>query len=418
MLIREQKALMRILFITQFYPPEMGAAAARIAGLAKNLAKLGHGITVLTGFPNYPSGIIHKEYQLKLFLTKIVDGISLNRVWVFASPLRKFLTRLLNYFSLVFTSILFEIFNTKDYEVVIVSSPPLFLGISGYAISRLKGSKFVLDIRDIWPKIGVDTGELRKDSLPIKIAEWLEYFLYQNADLITVVTERKSIYLQELGIPVSKISVIPNGVDREYLETEADKTVVEENFNDNCFSVLYAGLLGIAQGVDVIIKAANILKEQHDIKFFIIGDGVEKKYLIELVEDNGLENVTFIENQPKEKIATFLKNCDVSVIPLKKADFSDSVPSKLLESMAFGCPVILSASGESASIVESSEGGLVVKPGDEKELANAILKLKRDSDLRDKFAKNGELFIKNNFMRDKIVEEFEKVLMCKQENII
>lgn len=402
---------MKILFITQFYPPEMGAAASRISGLARNLKKFGHDVTVLTGFPNYPSGIIDRKYRYKFFTQEEDEGVIVNRVRVYASPLRKFYTRLLNYFSLVFTSILFEVFDKKEYDIAITSSPPLFLGIAGYVISRLKGTRNVLDVRDIWPKIGVDTGELDKDSFFIKVAEKLEDFLYLNADLITAVTELKYSYLVNKGIHESKVKVISNGVDREFLRVEDDSTVEAEYFKTEMFTVLYAGLMGIAQGVEIIIEAANLLKEREDIRFFIIGEGVDKDRLIRTAADYGLKNVKFIENQPKERIATFLKKSDVSVIPLKKASFSDSVPSKLLESMAFGCTVILSASGESATIVQKSGAGLVVEPGDFKELSIAIAKLKDDPGLSKQFSENGKRFVEENFMRDNIAEKLEKVLV-------
>lgn len=402
---------MKILFITQFFPPETGAAASRISGLARNLKLAGHEVTVLTGFPNYPSGVIDKRYRSKPFICREQEGVKINRVWIFASHRRRFFTRLLNYFSLVITSILFELFDRKDYDVVIASSPPLFLGISGYVISRIKRARFTLDIRDIWPKIGIDTGELNRDSLIIKIAERLEDFLYNKSNLITVVTESKFRYLQEKGIPKSKVKVAPNGVDREFLGVKPDPEIKSRYFKNNVFTVLYAGLIGIAQGVEVIIKAANILKERRDIRFYIIGDGVEKESLVRLAETLNLQNVTFIENQPKEKIATFLKNSDITIIPLKRASFADSVPSKLLESMAFGCPVILSASGESATIVERSESGLVTEPGNAEELAAAVLKLESNVGLRKQFSKNGKQFIEKNFMRDKIAEEFEKLFV-------
>lgn len=402
---------MKILFLTQFFPPETGAASSRISGLAKNLNKLGHKITVLTGLPNYPSGIINERYHGKLSCREDIEGVLINRVWVYASPLRSFFTRLLNYFSLVITSILFELFDKEDYDVLVASSPPLFLGISGYVIARLKRARFVLDIRDIWPKIGVDTGELDKDSIFIRIAEGLETFLYNKSDLITVVTEYKLRYLKEKGLCESKVKVIPNGVDREFLEVKADQEVKARYYSDNgIFIVLYAGLLGIAQGVGVIIEAADLLKDRHEIRFYIIGEGVEKGSLVRRAKALGLQNVIFIDTQPKETIASFLRYSDVSIIPLKKASFSDSVPSKLLESMAFGSPVILSASGEAAMIVKRSGGGLVTRPGDHVELADAVSRLYNDPELRIQLGKNGMRFIEENFIRDKIAKEFENAL--------
>lgn len=401
---------LKILFISQFFPPEMGAAASRIAGLSENLRRLGHDVTVLTGFPNYPSGVIGAEYRRKLFVSDGYEGVRVNRVWVFASPGRRFITRLLNYFSLVATSILFGMFDGKRYDVVVASSPPLFLGIAGYIISKTKGAGFVLDIRDIWPKIGVDTGELDKESSCIKLAEGLEDFLYKSADLVTVVTEGKAEYLHGKSIAGPKVKIVPNGVDREFLDVKTDQEIISRSFSGKSFTVLYAGLIGIAQGVDVMVKAAHILKERSDIRFYIVGDGVEKESIVELAQSLDLKTVAFVESQPKEKIATFLRGADVTVIPLKRASFADSVPSKLLESMAFGCPVILSASGESAAIVERSGGGVVTAPGDPAGVAAAILRLKDDDGLRRQCGVDGQQFVEKYFMRDNISRDFGESL--------
>lgn len=401
---------MKILFITQFYPPELGAAASRISGLARNLKRLGHDVTVLTGFPNYPSGIIHQKYRKKFVVYEEQVGVQIKRVWVYSSPKRKFYTRLLNYFSLVFTSILFEFYDRDEYDVAIASSPPLFLGIAGYVVSRIKRARFTLDVRDLWPKIGVDMGELKKDALFVRLAERLEKFLYYRADIITVTTNLKRKYIIENGIIDSKVTVIPNGVDREYLDLKTDVNVKEHFFNNHTFVVLYAGLIGIAQGVEVIIYAANLLKDRDDIKFYIIGEGVEKEKIIKLVNNLKLQNVIFVESLPKENIATFLRNADVTVIPLKKASFSDAVPSKLLESLAFNCPVVLSASGESETIVEKSGGGLITEPGNAEELSQSILKLYNDIELKMRFKTNNTDYIEINFMREKIAQQLATTL--------
>ena len=398
----------------------MGAAAARIAGLAKNLKSFGHEVTVLTGFPNYPSGKIDKKYKYKLFSCgKEIDGVNIKRVWVFASPKRKFYTRLINYFSLIFTSTMFELFDKEKHDVVFVTSPPLFLGIAGYFISKIKKAQFVFDIRDLWPKFGVDSGNLTKNTIYVKLAERLEDFLYKKAKIITVTTNGKFEYLNESkGISGIKIKILPNGVDKEFLNLETDNEIKTKFFNNGAFTVLYAGLIGIAQGVDVIVKAANILKEKRDINFYIVGEGVEKCPIQDLAKELNLKNIFFVNNLPKEKIATFLRNSDATVIPLKKASFTESVPSKLLESLAFKCPVILSASGESASIVEQSNGGLITTPGDEEELAVAIRKLYDDRGLTIQFRTNETKFIENNFMRDKIAKDLEGILMgLKMHNI-
>ena len=402
---------MKILFITQFYPPEMGAAATRIAGLARNLKSFGHEVTVLTGFPNYPSGEIGKKYRYKFFsCSSEIDGVNIKRVWVFASPKRKFYTRLINYFSLIFTATLFELFDKSKYDVVFTTSPPLFLGIAGYLISKIKKAVFVFDIRDLWPKFGVDSGNLAKNTIYVRLAERLEDFLYKKAEVITVTTNGKYEYLNEVkGIAGTKIKVLPNGVDKEFLDLKTDNDIKTKFFNNGTFTVLYAGLIGIAQGVDVIVKAANILKEKRDIKFYIVGEGVEKCPIQELAKELGLESIFFVKNLPKEKIATFLRNADLTIIPLKKASFTESVPSKLLESLAFKCPVILSASGESTTIVEQANGGIITSPGNEEELAVAILKLYENLGLKMQFRTNKTKYIENNFMRDKIAKDLEEI---------
>ncbi len=402
---------MRILFLTHFFVPEIGAAAKRIFGLANNLSDLGHEVGVVSGFPNYPSGIKHESYKGKLYMEELIGKIKVYRYYVFSSPKKNALTRLLNYVSFMLSSSFFA-FNDKKYDLIIVSSPPVFIGISGYIISRLKKIPLVFDVRDIWPDIASEMGEMSDSSFTFKVLNNLSRFLYAKARLITVVTKGKKEKLILKGISPDKVEVISNGFDREFLDLPTDVNLVQRYRLEENFTLIYTGVVGLAQGLDIIIDTATKLKEYEKIHFLIIGDGFEKKALEKKAEILGLNSIKFIGAQPYEKILTFLKYAGASIVPLKNKNLKDSVPTKMLEALGGGCPVLLSADGESAEILRESRGGIVVDPGDSEALKEAILYLYNNPDVAKEMSSKGMLYVLNNFTRDRIAQSLSEVLEC------
>ncbi|WP_179133951.1 glycosyltransferase family 4 protein [Halobacillus massiliensis] len=400
---------MRILFFTHYYEPEVGPATKRIAGLAKNLQELGHEVEIVTGFPNYPSGIKTEEYKRKFYMKEIIGGIKIHRYFIYSSPKKTSFVRLLNYFSLMFSSLLF-MFTKGKYDYIIGTSPPLFTALSGYIVSKVKKSKFVFDVRDIWPDIALEMEELDDDSLIFKIMNRISNFLYLKSDLVTVVTNNKELKILSKGIPGEKVRVISNGFDSDVLTQEENLDLVKNYQIKEKFTLIYAGIIGLAQGLEIIVEAAKKLEKNKDIQFLVIGDGFKRKDLEKSCEALGLNNIHFVGVQLHSSVISVLKNASASIVPLKNDKLQDSVPTKLLESLGVGCPVILSAEGEAKSIIEKSKGGLTIKAGDHTALVDAINKIYKDKQLRMDMGENGRRYVNNNFSRFKIANKLSEDL--------
>ena len=402
----------RIVFLAHFYPPEMGGAAARLHGLARWLAEYGHDVTVITGFPNYPSGVIPDKYRGAFLRREEMDGVRVIRTLVYASPRRGSIRRLANYFSFVFTSLFVGLFLRRRPDVVVASCPPLFIGISGWLIALVRRSKFVFDLRDLWPDVAVEAGEFKRDSLITRLGFWLAKFLYNRAHHITPVTENKTQRLVEKGISEKKITVVANGVDLDLIPTLDQRESLRTELGlDGKFVVAYAGLIGIAQKVEMIIGTAQKVRDQSDIHFLIVGDGVRRNKLEELVREHQLDNVTLLPRQPKERISHLLSAADVAFVPLASSGLQDAIPSKLLEAWAHRRPVILVAGGEAAEIATSCEGAIVVAPEDPASITNAVTRFRDDPLMRDRYAENGYDYVAANLTRAQLARQMESVLL-------
>lgn len=410
---------MKILCVTHYFPPETGAPAARMYGLMANLSRLGHDVTVVTGYPNYPTGKVFEPYRVRIRSFEQMGNLKVIRTYMWISTNLGTASRLANQLSFMLSSSLVSILNLQRYDVVLVSSPPLFLGLSGYLISRLKRCPFVFDVRDIWPEMAVLIGELKPNSLANRLAEKVEAFLYRKAKCVTVVTRQKVEKLVGKGVPREKISVIPNGVDEEFINAPIDAGLRSRIGLDNRFVVVYAGLVGKFQGVDVLVSAAAILKKETDIRFLVIGEGVEKAELMSMASALGLRNIEFLPGVSKQEVRSYLALADVAIIPLRNNQLIDSVPSKLYEYMGIGCPVILCASGESRDILLEAKAGLVVPPGDAEALASAIMEMKHRDEFRQACRTNGREYIASRYLRGAIARKLEEVLLsavsCKRD---
>lgn len=400
----------RILFLSHFYPPEMGGAASRISGLAKWLVKFGHDITIITGYPNYPTGKIYPEYRNKKNKIEFIDGVKILRSKVLPVSYQSVLVRLLNYFTLFFTALWNGIRKRNNFDIIIASSPPLTIGILGLILSKIYKIPWIFDIRDIWPDVAVEAGMLKENGRIHKLSKKLADYLYKQATHITPVTERKLTKIEKIGIPISKISIVSNGVDFDLISEMQRKDWRGEHGLENKFILSYAGLIGIAQGVNVIIETAIRFKKENYIHFLIVGEGVEKQKLQNRVKSLKLNNITFLPNQPKEVIPSLLSTSDIALIPLVSDKLLDAVPSKLLEAWACKLPVILIAGGEAADIVSKAQGGLIVNSNDVDGIMTAIIKLKNSPELMKKYAENGFEYVSKHFDRESLARAMEKVI--------
>ena len=401
----------RILFLSHFYPPEMGGAAARISGLAKWLVKFGHEVTVITGYPNYPTGKIYPDYKNKKINTEFIDGVQIIRSRVLPVSYQSILVRLLNYFTLFFTALGIGIRKRNNFDIIIASSPPLTIGILGLILSKIYKVPWILDIRDIWPDVAVEAGMLKENGIVDRLSKKLANYLYNHATHLTPVTKSKSTKIERVGIPHNRISIVSNGVDFDLIYDAKQMDWRSELGIENKFILAYAGLIGIAQGVNVIIETAIQLKEENDIHFLIVGEGVEKQKLQDYAKSLRLNNITFLPSLLKESVPSLLTTSDIALIPLVSDKLQDAVPSKLLEAWACKLPVILIAGGEAADIVNKANGGIVVNSNDIAGIMTAIIKLKDSPKLVNQYSENGFDYVSINYDRESLATKMEKVIL-------
>lgn len=406
---------MRILFLTQYYPPEIGAAQNRLSDLARRLTKSGHNVTVLTALPSYPKGEIYEGYRGRLKMTDEHDGIRVLRTWVYATKKKSFIPRILNYLSFALLSVIVGSLTAGNADAVIVESPPLFLGFSGYFLSKLKRAKFVLNVSDLWPESAVVLNVLHDRRL-IRWATRGEEWLYRQASLVTGQTQGivDSIRRRCANKPVH---LLTNGVAPEFLERVAQARVSRQFLRDKFgfgqkFIVAYTGVHGLAQGLETLLRSADLLSEQIEIQFCFFGDGPEKSHLQSVAAERGLGNVHFYSSLKASEMAELLASIDVSVVLLKRNDlFKGALPSKLFEALGAGVPVVAALDGEAKELVERSRGGLFVEPENPEDMADKLLKLYRDAEVCRCLGENGKAYVGAHYDRKEIAKCFERLIV-------
>ncbi len=405
---------MKILLCTQYFLPETNAPAARWGYFVKYLANQGHEITVLTSFPNHPLGTIFPGYKNQWRLEENMEGMKIIRTWTFISASKKFLPRFLNYFSFIFSSFFVGLF-LNDFDIMIASSPPLSVAILGRWLSQIKKIPLVLDIRDLWPEAIITTGYLSSKNWFYKLLENEEKKCYQKAKKILV--NSMAIY-QELiknkGVIQEKIVFIPNGADLEFFKpiNEEEKQKAKKDFNlENKFVVLYTGLLGFAQAPEVLVDAAEILKDNKDIIFIVAGAGPLEADLKFKIENLKLSNIVLLGQKPKAEMPKLIAMADVGLIPYKnKETYYKNIPSKMFDYLAGGIPVIINLDGEAARIIKEAQAGLVVKADDAKALSKGILELYANKTLREVMGRKGREYAEKNFDKKIAAQNLETIL--------
>ena len=402
---------MKIVFLTQYFPPEIGAPQARLFELARGLKNKGHEITILTAFPNYPGGKILAGYKLRPVMEENIDGLRVIRSWIYPSHSKSLIKRLANYFSFLVSSMFFGLFKLGRHDILLCETPPLFLGISAFVLSRLKGSKMYLYVSDLWPDSAVDLGMLKNKTL-IKMSKWLELFLYRRSSKVIVVTEGIKRIIEANTFMKDKVFTVTNGVDME-LFTPGDKLGARKTLGlpQDSFIIMYSGNHGIAQNLFTVLKCAKKMEKKQEYLFVFAGDGVEKPLLMDWKDREKLANVIFLKSFSKKQMPLVLSAADAAVIPLKDIKlFEKALPSKMFEMMAMGIPVILGVKGEAAEVIKTADCGINIPPEDENSMEKAILELYNSKDLRERLAKNGRQYAGRCFSREKIINLFERLL--------
>jgi glycosyltransferase involved in cell wall biosynthesis len=389
---------LKIVILTQYFYPEIGAAPIRFYEIAQDLRRRGYEVTVVTTFPSHRMKGIPKEYRNKFFIKEKMGRFEVLRVWSYPSQEKKFFKRLLTYFSFVLTS-LFGLIQAGEYDLIIVHSPPLFTGISALMINFIKKTPFVFSVSDLWPQVVVDLGKV-KNKLVIKASEWLEQLIYKKAWKIIAVSEGIHRAIVDKGIPEEKVTYLPNGVNVEVFSPRKKKKELVEKYNlENRRTFLYAGNFGYAFDVQSILKAAQILeKKGENISFLLVGNGPEKSELMRKAREMNLNNVHFIEPQPVDVISDYYALSTATLVPMKKSKFPERhKPARLYASMSCKKPIIYCGNGEPVKMINEAKCGIVVEPENPWSLVEAILKLSRNPKLAEKLGENGREYVLKHY---------------------
>lgn len=404
---------MRVLILSQFFPPEMEPTGFMFQSLSAHLAQ-SHKISsidVICGFANFPEGRFRNKKWYSIFDKKSDAGVNLHNVIVIPSDNKSNIKRILNYTSYFIASTLRGVF-LKSPDIVIASSPPIFTALAGLILAKLKGAKFVLDIRDIWPESAVQMGSIKNVNI-IKILEWLEVFLYKNADLITVATPGMVDMVRRRVSSVSlQIEYIPCGVNIPDKKSIAAVGVNPfEKEDQDKFCVLYAGLHGHAQNLTTIIDAAHTLRERNDIIFYFVGAGPDKHRVVDYALDLALPNVKFLDPVPREMIRRYYVFAGCGIVPLRNLKiFKNVFPSKTFELMSYGVPSIVGVGGEITKVIDASCAGQSVMPENSDEYALAIDRYASNPEYRLEVKHNAYEAAKQNFDYKIVNKKFEDLL--------
>lgn len=406
---------MKILYISQYFPPEMGAPAARVYELAKHWVQQGHQVTVLTGFPNHPTGVLLPEYRRKwrkLVFREQVDGIDVIRVWLMPLPNRKAHERIVNYGSFWLSSSVVGTFLRRP-DVVIATSPQLLVGMSGWWLGKVKRAPFVFEVRDLWPESLIAVGVSGRKSTLYQALDGIAKFLYRRCDHLVVVTPAFQEYLEDnRGILREKMSIVENGVETDLFSPGDGGGIRRELGLEGKFVVAYIGTLGMAHGLDTLLQAAERLASSDPrVIFLLVGEGAEKEALQNTAATKLLKNVIFVDQKPRALMPGIIRASDACLVLLKKQEiFKTVIPTKLLEFMSCGKPVILGVDGQARKIVESSGAGLCFEPENEVGLVEAIQKLVSHPTLGQRLGDAGRGWIVGHFSRQKTAIKYLEVL--------
>ena len=404
---------MRILLIHQYFLEQNDGGGSRWNEMSRMWALDGHEVTVLAGMVHYTTGVKSERYQEKyVFVDRYPEGnIRVIRSHVSESYNISFIGRLWGYFSFVFSSLYAGILYAREkYDVIIVTSPPLFVGITAYILSKLKGVPFVFEVRDLWPESAIDTGVV-KSNLIIRMAYWFESFIYKKAHLINVLTPAFRDALIKKGVPENKIIQIPNAGDFELVrkvnnEFDAIAFRNKHNVSKDSFVVAYVGAHGVANYLDQILETANILRDKN-IVFWLIGDGMEKNRLKLKANQMGLENVIFFDPVPKAEVFKYILASDMGASVLKKADAFKAVYSnKTFDYMSCKKPIFMAIDGVSRALVEEADAGVYVEPENPRDFAEKVRFYKDNTDQVLLQGNNGYKFAIDNYDRKVLAQKY------------
>lgn len=407
---------MHILVVHQYFLGKNDAGGSRWNQFAKYFAARGHKITVLAGTVHYATGKKESQYKGK-FIVKEVEGenIEIFRCHVSESYNKSFFGRFWAYISFTFSTVWAGLFKVKYADVVLCTSPPLTVGLTGWILSKLKRIPMIFEVRDLWPESAIDTGVLTNKWL-IRLSYWLEKKSYQSSCWINVLTPAfEQALIEKKNIRPDRISMIPNGADMDIFKPgELNNWVREKHNLQDKFVVTYVGAHGRANALIQLVNIAEKLKNNDDIRIMLVGAGMEKPMLQEEVQKRGLNNIVFVNAVPKEQIVDYIAASDVCTAVLKKVDtFKTVYPNKVFDYMSAKRPIILAIDGVARKLVEEAKAGVYVEPENPDEFINALVKLKNNEGICRELGENGLKYVAKNFDREVLADKYISVIKNK-----
>lgn len=391
---------MKLLFLSQYYPPETGAGATRASTLRKYFVERGWTVDVLCELPNYPSSIIEEEFRGRWAHETTDKGGKVVRTWVIPTRRENILQQVAMFTSYMFSSLIYGMMHPGRYDAVYATSPPIFSALSGLLLARLYGVPFYFEVRDLWPDAAIATGQLEHKNLSYRISKRIERWMYRKADLVIPVTHRSETLIRKT-CPEVRTFVAYNGVDTAvFNRTGAGEIPVSEPWQERTFRVGYVGTIGVIHDMDTVIRAAKLLEDDPDIGIVLVGEGSQSNQLRRIISELSPTNVYWLGNRPHDSIPAYLSQLDVGLNPVNDTPVFESILTvKFFEYLACGVPVINCARGIIREVGDASEAALTVEPGNPEALAAAIRRLKNDDALRKQLSENARPFVEKHFDR-------------------
>lgn len=402
---------MHILIITPNYNPDLGPSAPLFTMLSENLVTRGHEVTVITAVPHYPSGQVPPEYRGKWFRKSQENGVKVIRVGLPSVRRSSLPQRLMQFIAFQVGATLAGI--GQSYDAVIVANPAIQVWLPFTWAVQLRRKPAIFSVHDVYPEVGIKLGIFKTKS-QIAFVSWLERFCLQHACVVRILSDSFRPGLKALNVPDSKMALVYDWVDTALIRPMPQDNPFSQQYGlCGRFVVMYAGNLGLSQGLENILGAAELLVGEQDIQFVFVGDGTGREALEAQSKQKNISNVRFIPFQSRAKLPEVLSSSQVSLVVLKEGIGTASLPSKIFSIMASERPIIISVDQESEScrLINRAEAGMWVPPDDPRQLANAIMALKQDAPLRERLGSNGRKWAEQNHSAQSAAAAFEKLLV-------
>lgn len=403
---------MRILVVTLLYMPDGGPSAPLYGMLCEKLAQRGHEVSVIAAVPHYPTGTVPPQFRGKWIQPSYEHGVRVIRIRIPSVQRADLKKRAVQFLGFQLGALMAGLM--QDYEVLLFGNPALEVWLPFTLLSVLRRKPAVFSVHDVYPDVGVSLGIFRSKSM-VSVVEYLERFCLSRSNRVRILSESFVGPLRSLGVSDEKMVLVYDWVDTDLIKPlPRDNTFAIEHQLVNHFVVLYAGNIGLSQGLEQVLAAAELLRDQEEIKFVLVGDGAGRKPLMAQARERNLGNVQFLPLQPRHRLPEVLAAADVSLITLKKGIGAASLPSKSFSILASGRPILASVDegSDTWNLVKRSGAGVCVPPEDPGAIASAILELKKDNRLRENFGKKGREYALQYHSPQAAAEKFERLLLA------